>query len=485
MRNAETGKAETPVTVVGAGPVGSLLSLFLARRGYLVEAIERRPDMRVETISAGRSINLALSVRGLHALERVGLASRALAESVPMYGRMMHARDGGLSFQPYGKDDSDCIYSISRGGLNRLLMTAAEATGRARIRFQERAVDYEPVSDRLRLEDSRTGSARVVAPRVLFGTDGSASAIRHALLKAVPGSGESRELLDYGYKELTLPPGHVSTGSGITPTGREAEALGRLARNALHIWPRGNFMLIALPNFDGSFTCTLFLPFTGEASFERLETPAGVREFFRREFPDVADLFPALETEFFEHPVGTMVTIRCSPWSHEGRCLLLGDAAHAIVPFFGQGMNCGFEDCVVLEDLMIEAGMEAGRGGHAEWRAVFERFFTARKPDADAIADLAVENFVEMRAKVADPRFLLEKQVERVLQREFPEHYVSRYSMVTFSRIPYRRARELGEIQSGILSELCRGIGSVDELDLGRAGELVRSRLGALAREKG
>ncbi len=472
--------AADPV-VIGAGPVGSLLSLFLARRGLSVEVYERRPDMRVESISAGRSINLALSVRGLYALSQVGLAEEALRQAVAMNGRMMHSVSGELSFQPYGKEDSDCIYSVSRGGLNQLLMSAAEATGRVRFHFNRLAKAYDPATGVLVIDTAAaaapgaadSGESLSLKPSRIFGTDGSGSVLREAILREAAHEGlatsHSEELLNYGYKELTLP---ASPQGGF-----------QLKRNALHIWPRGTFMLIALPNFDGSFTCTLFMPFTGERSFATLESPRHVRAFFDREFGDVSRLFPALEGEIFEHPVGKMVTVKCAPWFSRGKAggqaLLMGDAAHAIVPFFGQGMNCGFEDCSILDGLLADprwAGTSAETG--PDWGALFRHFSELRKPDADAIADLAVENFVEMRDKVADPRFLLEKQVERILQREFPAEYVSRYSMVTFSRVPYRQALEAGVMQNELLSELCRELTSVDQLNLGRARELIMERLG-------
>jgi kynurenine 3-monooxygenase len=268
-----------------------------------------------------------------------------------------------------------------------------------------------------------------------------------------------QSLLDYGYKELDIPAG---------PGGAF-----RLEKHALHIWPRGTFMLIALPNFDGSFTCTLFLPFEGPDSFATLTAPAEVRAFFRRNFPDVLAVLPDLEAQFARNPVGQMVTVKAWPWCHGSRALLMGDAAHAIVPFFGQGMNAGFEDCTVFQAL-LDQGLEG--------EELFRRFAEARQPDTDAIADLAVENFVEMRDKVAQPAFLLEKEVEKRLAREFPGDYVPRYSLVTFSRAPYRKARELGRIQSGLLEELCRGLRRADEVDLARAGRLIREKLSGAMR---
>jgi kynurenine 3-monooxygenase len=414
-----------------------------------VEIYERRPDMRVETISAGRSINLAMSARGLHALKEIGLDAEALREAVPMQGRMMHAVSGELTFQPYGKDDSDCIYSISRGGLNKLLMTYAEKTGNVQIRFNEKLKGYDLTGGTLEFQNEKSGKSSQVRARRVIGTDGAASVLRTEVMRST-SSTASEELLNYGYKEIQLPAG---------PGGTHL-----LAKNALHIWPRGTFMLIALPNFDGSFTCTLFLPHEGELSFKTLDTAAKVRAFFEGYFPDVLGHLPHYEEEFFGNPTGHMVTVRCSPWNIGDHALLLGDAAHAIVPFFGQGMNCGFEDCSILNAMMNES---------ASWEELYNEFSKTRKPDSDAIADMAVENFVEMRDKVADPRFLLEKQVERILQKEFPDRFVSRYALVTFSRTPYRKALETGVVHQKLLGELCRGITQAEQVDLALARKMM------------
>jgi kynurenine 3-monooxygenase len=445
--------------LAGAGLVGSLLALFLARRGRAVELFERRPDMRREQISAGRSINLAISVRGLHALAQVGLEEEALTHAIPMPGRMIHARDGGLAFQAYGKDDSQCIHSISRGLLNRMLLDAAERTGRVRLSFRRRVTALDPTRRELTVEVDGVHAERV-AGAVVYGTDGAGSAVRRSVVEARGGTSNETPLA-HGYKELTLP---AKPGGGW-----------RLERNALHIWPRGDFMLIALPNEDGSFTCTLFLAFEGAPSFAALESPGAVRAFFREQFADVESFLPDLEAQFSGNPTGSMVTVKCSAWHAGDAALLLGDAAHAIVPFFGQGMNCGFEDCVVLD------GLEAEGLPRAE---LFARFEQLRKPNADAIADMAVENFVEMRASTADPRFLLEKAIEKRLLAELPGEFVSRYALVTFSRAPYRVAYDAGRIASDIVSELAAGVGSAAEVDLGRARALVAARLTPFLRER-
>ncbi len=443
-------------TLVGSGLVGSLLALFLARRGAEVRVLERRADLRKERIRAGRSINLAISVRGLHALGQVGLAERALEHAIPMRGRMIHPLDGPLAFQPYGKDDTQCIHSISRGWLNGMLMSEAEATGRVRIDFHHRVTAVDVTKGSVGAVNERTGTEEHVSGGALVGTDGAGSLVREAVVAAEGGT-SSEERLEHGYKELTLPPG---------PDGRFS-----LEKHALHIWPRRDFMLIALPNLDASFTCTLFLRFGGSTSFETLKTPQEVRDFFSLHFPDVVPLLRDLETQFFENPTGSMVTVKCWPWAAESRAVLLGDAAHAIVPFFGQGMNCGFEDCVVLDEVLSRT---------RDLGAAFADFARLRKPNADAIADMAVENFVEMRASVADARFLLEKSIERRLLNAFPGEFLSRYALVTFSRVPYRVAYDVGRVASALVSELADGVASAEEVDLALARKLVHARLAPL-----
>jgi len=441
------------VTLAGAGLVGSLMAMFLARRGFQVEVLERRPDMRRETVEAGRSINLAISARGLHALGQVGLEAEARRHAIPMRGRMIHTLSGELTLQPYGKDDSQHINSISRAWLNQYLMTHAEGTGKVRIRFKQRIQHVDFDAGTLSVLDEPSGATREDRVPVLFGADGSGSAVRQALMR-LPGNTSTQELLSHGYKELTIPAG---------PGGSF-----RMEKHALHIWPRGTFMLIALPNEDGSFTCTLFLPFEGPVSFASLDSPSKLTAFFQEQFPDAVPLIPALTHDFFHNPTGSMVTVKSAPWHVGGRALVLGDAAHAIVPFFGQGMNCGFEDCVVLDGLLAR---------HSRWEDAFAEFFRLRKPNADAIADMAVENFIEMRDSTASPRFLLEKQVEKVLLNAFPGQFLSRYTLVSFSRVPYRLAYEVGAIAGRIVSELSEGLTRAEDVDLERAGRLVRERL--------
>ena len=447
-----TGKAET-VSLIGAGLNGPLLALGLVKRGFRVDIYERRPDMRRVRTSAGRSINLALSTRGIHALAQAGLWDEMRKIIIPMKGRMMHSATAELTFQPYGKDDSEVINSISRSDLNMALMNAAEQQG-VKICFEERCTGIDLKTGAIQLRNERTGTDRELNPGVVIACDGAVSVIRNEILKHGRFN-FSQQYLDYGYKELTIPAG---------PNGKHA-----LETNALHIWPRGNHMLIALPNIDGTFGCILFLPFEGPDSFARLTTPSAVIGFFRLRFPDVIPLMPDLADNFSANPIGAMVTIKCSPWHVDGRALLLGDAAHAIVPFFGQGINCGFEDCSCLLELLDRHG--------ADWQLIFQEFEKARKINTDAIADMAVENFVEMRDRVADPRFLFRKKVELALEAKYPQLFVPKYAMVTFHRIPYATALHRGQSQDRMLSELCDSIERVEDLDWNKAEKLIRSGL--------
>jgi kynurenine 3-monooxygenase len=441
------------ITLIGAGLNGPLLALELVKRGFEVEIYERRPDMRRVRMSAGRSINLALSTRGIHALEQAGLWRDMQRIIIPMKGRMMHSVSSELTFQPYGKDESEVINSISRAELGIALMNAAEAQG-VKIHFQQRCTGMDLKRGAICLRNEESGATRAVDSDVVIGCDGSGSAIRSEMLHRSRFN-FSQEYLDYGYKELTIPAGRG--GKHVLET------------NALHIWPRGSYMLIALPNIDGTFACILFLPFD---SFERLTTTTLVTEFFNTRFPDALPLMPDLADNFVANPTGSMVTIKCSPWQVDGRALLLGDAAHAIVPFFGQGINCGFEDCTVLLELLDRHG--------ADWERIFREFEQLRKTNTDAIADLAVENFVEMRDRVADPRFLLRKKVELALEAKHPRRFVPKYAMVTFHRIPYATALKRGQVQDRILDQLCDGIESVDNLDWARADSLIARDLAEL-----
>ncbi len=449
------------VSLIGAGLAGSLLATYFAKRGIQVDLYERRLDMRKVKISAGRSINLALSTRGIHALKEVGAYEAIAKHAIPMRGRMLHAPDCTLSFQPYGKDENEFINSISRADLNIELMNLAEATGNVKIHFEERCVGGNPTTGEIYFENEVTKSRKNLSSFPVIGTDGSASALRTAMFDA--GLADCRQdLLAHGYKELTIPP--AENGEHQMET------------HALHIWPRKTFMLIALPNPDGSFTCTLFLALTGSESFQSLQSPDDVVLFFKKYFSDAYLMMPTLTDDFFENPTGTMVTVRTAPWSIEGRWALLGDAAHAIVPFFGQGMNCAFEDCTVLNECLELLPREG-------WRGVFERYFELRKRNAEAIADLALENFIEMRDRVADPKFLLRKKVEHKLEECFSDRFIPKYSMVTFHRVPYSLAQRRGVIQDEILDQLCESLTNLEDLDLAEARRLIENRVVPMSQE--
>jgi kynurenine 3-monooxygenase len=441
------------ITLIGAGLNGPLLAILLMQRGFAVEIYERRPDMRQVRMSAGRSINLALSTRGIHGLQQAGLWERMRDIIIPMKGRLMHSISGELTFQPYGKNQAEVINSISRSELNIALINAAEEQGAA-IHFDRRCTGYDLNTGAIRVRNENTGEEKSREAGVVIGCDGSASTIRAEMLK-LSRFNFSQLSLDYGYKELTV------------PAGAKGEHL--LETHALHIWPRGNYMLIALPNIDGTFACILFLPFEGADSFASLSTHAQVKQFFESRFPDAVPLMPHLAENYFANPTGTMVTIKCSPWHVEGRALLLGDAVHAIVPFFGQGLNCGFEDCTCLLELMDRHG--------PDWLRVFGEFEKERKVNTDAIADMAIENFTEMRDRVADARFLLRKKVELALEARYPELFVPKYAMVTFHRIPYSVAFDRGRVQDRMLAELCESIDRVEDLDWEKADRLIRCDL--------
>jgi kynurenine 3-monooxygenase len=427
------------VIIIGAGLSGSLLAIYLAKRGIAADVYEARGDMRTETVAAGRSINLALSNRGIRALSEVGLDAFMLAEAVPMYGRMIHGIDGSTKLLPYSGRAGEYINSVSRRGLNVALINEAEKYPGVRFHFNERCVAF----------DCRTGEARLenglhLKADTVIGTDGAGSVIRNAMFRDVERFDFSIKWLEHGYKELHIP---ATEDGGF-----------RLEKNALHIWARGSYMMIALPNFDGSFTVTMFLAHKGENSFERLFDRESLMRFFEANFADSIPLMPALVEDFFANPIGNLGTVKCYPWNVGGKSLLIGDAAHAVVPFYGQGMNASFEDCRVLNELIGEHG--------TNWSDVFDDFVGVRKPNADAIAEMAEENFYEMRDSVADPVFQRKRELETKLEHEFPE-YFSKYSMVTFrDDLPYSVARQKGNAQDRFLMELCTDIESVSELDL-------------------
>ncbi|OYT72897.1 MAG: kynurenine 3-monooxygenase [Chloracidobacterium sp. CP2_5A] len=411
-------------TVCGAGLAGTLAALYLARQGSRVTLYERNPDMRATSVPRGRSINLALSTRGLHALEAIGLAQVIRPLAIPMRGRMIHSPQGDLTFQPYGRSAEETIFSISRHQLNCALLDAAAGCPNLEIHFSSRCVGLNLSAMTLDIEDAQARVTRQVSAQTVVGADGSFSSIRQALQRA--GRYDySQSFLPHGYKELTIP---------ALPDGSHA-----LAKNYLHIWPRQDFMLIALPNLDGSFTCTLFLAYEGAESFAQLTEDDAIRDFFDRRFPDVTPLMPTLLEDFKRNPTGAMVTIRCFPWQYAGRVVLVGDAAHAVVPFYGQGMNASFEDCFVLDACL--------RRHNGDTAAAFLDYQRQRKVNTDALAELAYENYLEMRAKVASPWFLLRRRLEYALSGVLGDRFLPLYTMVSFTRIPYAEARARAQRQ--------------------------------------
>ena len=420
------------ITVLGAGLVGSLLSIYLAKRGHKVNLYERRPDMRTEKMSAGKSINLALSDRGWKGLEGTGIGDEIRKVAIPMHGRMIHHANGGIDFQPYG-EKNQAIWSVSRGGLNMELMNLAERNSGVKIFFNERCSSIDLKNSTAQFENHETKKVTDVKSDVIFGADGAFSAARLQLQLSTDRFEYSQNYIEHGYKELSI------------PAGKNGEFL--IEKNALHIWPRGGYMLIALPNMDGSFTCTLFFPFEGQESFQAISNEQELMTFFTRVFPDAVPLMPTLAQDFFRNPTGSLVTVRSFPWSYKDKLCLIGDAAHAIVPFFGQGMNCGFEDCTVLDQLMNSADND--------WEKLFRSFESSRKPNSDAIADLALQNFIEMRDLVGDKKFLLRKKIEARVHDRHPDKWLSLYSQVTFSPdIPYSTALANGKKQDAIMKKV-------------------------------
>ncbi len=429
------------ITIAGAGLVGSLLAAYFGKKGHQVEVYERRPDMRTTLIDGGRSINLALSNRGWKALDGVGISEEVRKMAIPMYRRVMHATDGALSFQPYGKEN-EAIYSVSRGGLNALLMREAEKHENVQIFFNQRCEDVNTSAPSATFFSEETEKIKEIESDLVFGTDGAFSAIRTALIKN-DRYNYSQHFIEHGYKELSIP--------------ANADGSHKMEREALHIWPRGNFMLIALPNPDGTFTCTLFLAHEGEYSFENIPNLASARKFFETHFSDALNLMPHFDKEWVENPVSSLVIIRCFPWSKDGKVAILGDASHAIVPFYGQGMNSGFEDCTVMAEMMAKHG--------DDWESLLKDFEQQRKPDADAIADLAMRNFVEMRDLTGNPEFLLRKKIEARFAARHPDKWMPLYSMVTFSHIRYSEALKEGQRQDKIMEEVMMIDGLADKWD--------------------
>jgi kynurenine 3-monooxygenase len=441
------------LNIVGGGLAGPLLGVLLARRGFPLTLYERRRDPRSSAAEAGRSINLALAARGIRALEHAGLMPRVRPLLIAMRGRMVHERGGHAALLPYGQREEEVIYSIGRGALNRVLIEEAARHAGVTLQFEQTCIAAETARDALVLRDAPSNRTYEVPLAPTIAADGAGSPVRLSLAdEGLTVAGE--DLLDHDYKELSVP----------AADGRHA-----LDPHALHIWPRHGFMLIALPNTDGSFTATLFLPRAGPSGFAALRTERAVRELFAREFPDVLPLMPDLLEEFRTHPQGRLGTVHARPWHAGGAVLLLGDAAHAIVPFHGQGMNAAFEDCLVLDRLL---------DAHESWETLFAAFEAERRPNAAAIAQMAIENYAEMRAAVLDPKFLRQKAWALELERAFPERFIPRYSMVMFHpEISYAEALRRGTVQQQILDRLEHQAGGSEAFDRELAGQLITARL--------
>jgi kynurenine 3-monooxygenase len=418
------------VVIVGGGLVGSLHAIMMARKGFEVEVFERRPDIRNVELAAGRSINLACSNRGWAALEAADMDEEIRTISIPMYGRSIHATDGTISNQPYGLE-GEAIYSVSRGDLNLRLIRKAAEFPNVQLYFNEKCLDVDLDTNDLKFQNTKNNRRRTIQANRIFATDGAFSAVRNRMMR-IDRFNYSQYFLKHGYKELLLPTNEDGTH--------------KLNKNALHIWPRGGFMLIALPNLDGSFTCTMFNPFEGENSFGSLKTRSDVTRFFRKEFPDFFEIMPEVEEEYFRNPTSSLVVVRCEPWNYKDQILLLGDAAHAIVPFYGQGMNAGFEDVRIFSEMHDSFKGDCG--------VIFKKFAELRKPDGDAIADLALKNFVEMRDLVGDEKFLLRKKIEKKLFEAHPDKWLPQYSQVTFSHIRYSEAWKAGLEQDAVMEKV-------------------------------
>ena len=430
----------TKFVLIGSGLAGGLLAAYLGRRGYDVDLYERRADPREGNIVGGRSINLALSTRGIYALEQLGIADEVLRHAIPMRGRMIHDKSGALHFSPYDRDPNKFINSIGRAALNTTVIEAAQRYPNVRVYFNHRCTDVDldsatanlvPPSVEVSLSAANPQPQTIIQAQgdAVIGVDGAFSAVRHSMQKKIAGFEYDESYLAHGYKELTIPP---------APDGSW-----RMEKEALHIWPRKSFMMIALPNPDGSFTCTLFWEFEGPRSFATTKTDDEICRFFDEEFPDAVPLMPSLLDDFKTNPTGSLVTIRCAPWFYKSKVALVGDAAHAVVPFYGQGMNAAFEDCVVLDECLAEFPEDRQRA--------FAEYFARRKKNADALADLAVQNFIEMRDKTASQTFRAKKKLDHLLEGLLPGIYLPLYTMVTFTRIPYSTAARRACLQNRIV----------------------------------
>ncbi|MEW2919893.1 NAD(P)/FAD-dependent oxidoreductase [Muricauda sp. ANG21] len=423
---------QTPknIAIIGSGLVGSLLAIYLRKKGHSVTVFDRRPDIRTIKFS-GRSINLAMSNRGWRSLRKVGLEERIKEIAIPLDKRAMHVNDKPVYFQKYGKE-GEAIWSISRGILNKKMIDLAEEAG-VEFRFNEKVWDVNLPEAKIYTGETEKSEWKEYQYDIIFGCDGAFSRVRHKMQRRSRFD-YSQDFIDVGYKELTIPANEDGTH--------------KLDKNSFHIWPRGKFMLIAMPNIDGSFTCTLFLPFEGEVSFESITTEEAARMFFATYFPNVRKDIENLSQDFFKNPTSAMVTMKCYPWTYWDKVALVGDSAHAIVPFYGQGMNAGFEDIYVLNEFMEAHG--------DDWNTIFEKYQEERKPNADAIAELSYRNFVEMSSKTADPKFLLQKKIEKWFSTKHPDKWIPVYSRVTFSERPYTEALAIGDEQESIMKEVLK-----------------------------
>ena len=417
------------ITIAGAGLVGSLCALYMRKRGFDVSVYERRDDLRLTEITAGKSINLALSVRGWTALKKVGADKNVEKIAIPMYKRVMHDTEGNLYDQAYG-NPGQAIYSVSRANLNLILMEMAEKNG-AKIHCNQKCLDVDFLSGDTTFEHTKTGEKTTVNSDLLIGADGAFSAVRSKMTRRNRQQ-YSQHFIEHGYKELLIPANEDGTH--------------KLEKNALHIWPRGNFMLIALPNLDGSYTCTLFAPYEGEESFEELNNNEDVKKYFKKIFPDLVPLIPDLCEQFFSNPTSSMAIMRTYPWHVDDKSILIGDAAHATVPFYGQGMNAGFEDCRILDELLDKH--------NNNFKTCFKEYSQVRKPNGDGVQDLSMHNFIVMRDKTADTKFLLQKKIEQKFAQQYPEKWVPLYSMVSFSNIPYSEAWQVGMKQEKMMQSI-------------------------------
>jgi kynurenine 3-monooxygenase len=432
---------EKKVIIIGAGLVGSLWAVYLSRAGYTVTIYERRSDIRKADISAGKSINLALSTRGWKALDAVGVGDDIRKIAIPMYGRTMHDTQGNLTYQPYG-EEGQAIYSVSRGGVNAKMMDIAEKHGKATIHYNEECTNVDLKKGVVYLKNSETEKKSQAKADLIFAADGAFSAVRYNAMQTSTRFNFSQKFIADCYREILLP--------------ADANGDSQLDKNSLHIWPRGRFMLIGLANEDGSFTCTLFMPFEGEKNaFDNLDSKDKVNDFFQSTFPDFYKMMPNIADAWGDHPLSSLAIMRCEPWAI-GKTALMGDAAHATVPFYGQGMNSGFEDCTVLSDLM--------KKHNENWDLIFDEYNKTRKKDGDAVQDLSIHNYYVMRDHVADPKFLLQKKIEANFSKNHPEKWIPLYSQVSFSNIPYSEALQMGKKQDDIMKKVMAIFPNIDDM---------------------